>query len=954
MKRVTLFELINHFVGGYDMVMKIGARAAVQFDADAVRIHETPHILLCASLFYFRIPRALWKERMEQLQAFGYNSIDVYFPWNYHEAAEGEWSFSGERDAAAFLETAAEVGLYVVARPGPYICSEWDGGALPAYLLTKGLKLRDNDADFLSYVSKWFDRILPLLKAYQAGEGGTVIGVQLDNELDFYDCHDPKGYISALRDIALQHSITVPLFACAGQGGLLQASGLAETVVPTCNFYPDNREAEFEQKVLHYSDALADLGYPLLVTETNRAHYLLRRLLSCGAKLLGPYLQVSGTDFGFTNATNNWGKPLAFMTSDYDFGGMISPEGHIREEAYEGRLLGRLIAAYGAPLAQAAPLGDATSDKWTIAGDSERVVGPYALQLAGGGSLLFVTNLDDRDKEITIEKAGVTDAPAPVGSRFTIKAGRSLALPFGIPLTLWGLEGVLESSTTELYMAETTSSGVSLAFHTEGKGEINLKLQAPLEVESENATAESSGDRLTITFDGKEDSFCLITAKDGRELKLFITDRKKALYYEGVDGNGVTQFGELQRYSDSPEEAASDWRISAFDAAAPLSATDAGTRLTTEKADYLEQHDIYRGYAWYEATVQLAQGKAPQGVLIRQGSDVVSLYAGGEYAGTVTPGGGSAYLPLSSNMQDGRLLARVEIWGHSNFDDARLPGLRLHAMKGIKGLAAITETRDLSRNWSVYRAADRTLHAELIEGHDCSLWPIVNFGGWLSPDHPAFEYYRKSFVASEGATSWTLHFKGIQSLARLFVGGKDLGAIHPFDPFMDISEYVTAGETVELTVYVERVLGLPSGQVHLYEGVEAAGWSVSAAEEAELHEHAESAKVREANQAFPLSLEPGETAWLYASTVNSEGGAGWRAKIAGSGVKLTVFLEGRIVGRLWLPSDENRPVFSGGRPDSFYLPGAWYDADKGRVAILLEAVDRGKQGRLESIQFISV
>ncbi len=934
------------------MNMEIGARAVVKFDAEAVKINETPHILLCASLFYFRIPRALWKERMEQLKAFGYNSIDVYFPWNYHETAEGEWDFSGERDVAAFLKTAAETGLYVVARPGPYICSEWDGGALPAYLLTKGLKLRDNDSGFLSCVSGWFDRILPLLKASQAGEGGTVIGVQLDNELDFYDCQDPKGYIAALRDMALQHGITVPLFACAGQGGLLQASGLADNVVPTCNFYPDNREAEFEEKVLHYGNAAAKLGYPLLVTETNRSHYLLRRLLSCGVKLLGPYLQVSGTDFGFTNATNNWGKPLAFMTSDYDFGGMISPEGHIREEAYEGRLLSRLIAAYGAPLAEAAA-DSGVSAKWSMAGDCGRVAGPYALQLKGGGSLLFVTNLDDRDKEAAVVIAGEANAAAEIG--LTLRAGRSLALPFQVPLGLWGCGGQLESSTAELYMAQSSYEGVSLAFHTEGKGEIILQLEAPFEVKAVNVTAESVEGRLTVAFDGNEDGFCTIVTADGRELKLFITDRMKALYAEGIDDCGVMQYGEPLLYPETSEEAAADWRLSIFDAAVPMTAKAEGGRPTEEKADYLEHGGIYRGYAWYEAAVRPPEGKAVQGMLIRQGSDVISLYAGGQYAGTVAPGGGSSFLPLSGGLHDERLLARVEIWGHSNFDDARLPGLRLHAMKGLTGLSAVTEIRDLSRNWSVYRAADRTLRTELTASPDCSLWPVVNFGGWLSPDHPAFEYYRKTFRASESASSWTLHFQGIQSLARLFVGGKEIGAVNPFDPYLDISEHVTAGETVELTVYVERVLGLPSGQVYLYEGVAAAEWSVSGAEEKELFAHAEMLRTDVSSAELPVVLEPGETAWLYASTVNSEAGTGWRARAAGSGLKLTVFLEERIVGRIWLPSDDaNRPVFSGGSPDSFYLPGAWYEADKGRLAILLEAVDRNAQGRLESIQFIAV
>ena len=85
----------------------------------------------------------------------------------------------------------------------------------------------------------------------------------------------------------------------------------------------------------------------MIVTETNRAHFLLRRLLSSGAKLLGPYLQASGFNFGFTNAINNWGEPLAFMTSDYDFGGMIGPYGELRAEMGEARLLSRMLDGAG-------------------------------------------------------------------------------------------------------------------------------------------------------------------------------------------------------------------------------------------------------------------------------------------------------------------------------------------------------------------------------------------------------------------------------------------------------------------------------------------------------------------------------------------------------------------------------------------------------------------------------
>jgi Beta-galactosidase len=914
------------------------ALSAVQFEADAVRIHGEPRLLLSASLFYFRIPRLLWKERMEQLKAYGYNSIDVYFPWNYHELREGEWDFTGERDVEAFLSAARDAGLWVIARPGPYICSEWDGGALPAYLFAQGIEIRQNDPVFLSRVAGWFDRIIPLLKAYQAGDGGTVIAVQLDNELDFYDCKDPKGYIGALRDLILAHGITVPLFACAGQGGLLQAAGIAEGVAPTCNFYPDNRDPEFEQKVLHYGGLLEELGYPLLVTETNRAHYLLRRLLGCGAKLLGPYLQVSGTDFGFTNATNNWGKPLAFMTSDYDFGGMISPEGHIRDEAYEGRLLGRLIEAYGKKLAEAKAAG-AADEGLARTGQWNNIAGPYVLELKDGGLLLFLTNLDDEDKEIAI--AG--------SNSFMLRGGRSLALPHQVPLSGWGMEGMLERSTAELYFVKEAASKLVLAFHTESAGQILLSGEGIAAVETENCQSELRNGQLSIIFDGARDAVCRVNCHNGGLLTIVVHDKTKALYMDEMDEEGLASFHSMNSHpADEEQTEITKWQLSSMDGAVPMASADA--RQSRDQAAYLEQNDIYRGYAWYEATALQHETDEAQGVLIRNGSDVISLYADGRYQGTVVPGGSSSYLPLKERLEHGKLVARTEIWGHSNFDDSRLPGLKLNALKGLTGMVLVTRQHDLSRNWSVYRAADRTLREELTSEADRRLWPVVNLGGWLSPDHPAFEYYRKSFIPGEQADSWTLHFEGMQSMAKVFVDGKLAGEVQPFDPYLDLSLHLTAGRQAELAIFLERVIGLPAGRrAVMYEGVKAADWIISGAEEPELSAHADEARLRSQDSKLPVQLEPGQTAWLYSTIQNSDDGKGWRAMVSGSGLKLTVFLEGRMVGRIWTPCAEGRPIITGGSQQSVYLPGVWFRKKEGEVAILLEAVDQAETCRLDSI-----
>jgi len=919
----------------------------VQLSPNAFRIHGKPEILLCASLFYFRIPSALWRERMEQLKAFGYNGIDVYFPWNYHELREGEWDFGGEKDVEAFLTAAADAGLWVVARPGPYICSEWDGGALPAYLYAiEGIKLRDHNGLFLHYVSKWYDRILPLLRRFQAGAGGTVICVQLDNELDFYGCSDPHAYISALKDMAIARGITVPLIACAGQGGLREASGLADGVVPTCNFYPNDRDPSFEDKAIGYKELLSSMGIPLLVTETNRSHFLLRRLLSCGAKLLGPYLQVSGTDFGFTNATNNWGAPLAFLTSDYDFGGMISPEGHIRAEAYEGRMLSRIIEAYGAALAEAEP---AAEDFTEAAATPDSVVtASRALRLKDGGHLLFVSNVGERAADVVIDANGTR---FPKQSTLVIGPGRSLALPYGVPLQTWGIEGTILHSTAELCQAQRQPSKTILVFHTEREGEIHLQLDHPTLLEAVNLSADEKDGGVTVRFDTSGIASCKLELSGGHTLEIIAMDRAKALLIEEIDGDGVVRFGRPMTYAMDPVELRIPWSLGSVPAERSISE---GNVTVAGAADYLETYGIYRGYAWYEGMERRKAGTTRKGILLHKGSDVVSVYLGKKYVTTVAPGGGSRYIPTECSEDGGSVTVRTEIWGHTNFDDIRLPGLRLNAMKGIRGLTSVSGIMDLTPNWRVKSAKDRIVRDEYTSAAaDDRLWPVVSFGGWLSPDRPSREYFRRSFRASNEADSWTLHFEGIQADADVFIGGEAAGRIHPSDPYLDITPFVEPGEPVQLTVFLEKAAGTPVGKVLLYEGTSAQEWRISSCQEEQLRAHA--ASVRHAKPVeLPVAMNAGEMAWLLGEIKDANEGRGWRVKASGANMKLTVFFNERLIGRLWLPGSPSRPVFTGGSPDSFYIPGPWFEQGRGRMAVLLEAVEGEPGCKLDALSFVPV
>ena len=261
----------------------------IRMDGTGIKLQGEHRLLLVSSLFYFRIPRERWRDRMQLLKAAGYHAIDVYFPWNYHQISPDEWCFEENRDVEYFLKLAAENELYVIARPGPYICSEWDGGGIPAWLWEKEVAVRQDDAVFLQEMQSWYGKILPIIAKYQLGMQGTVICMQIENELDFYRCVSPVSYMDKLKRMAEGLEIRVPLFYCCGQNDMLRGGGLTPGLYTAFNVYAAGDNENLEQRVAHLYDSVQERDMPLLVTETNREHGYLKRLLACGAKLISPY-----------------------------------------------------------------------------------------------------------------------------------------------------------------------------------------------------------------------------------------------------------------------------------------------------------------------------------------------------------------------------------------------------------------------------------------------------------------------------------------------------------------------------------------------------------------------------------------------------------------------------------------------------------------------------------------
>jgi beta-galactosidase len=907
--------------------------SCVELHSGSFWINGRPIILLTSSLFYFRIPAAEWRSRLRILRSLGYNAIDVYFPWNFHELAPGQWDFSGERDAAAFLQQAKEEGLWVVARPGPYICSEWDGGALPAYLFTEpGIHVRDNSPRYMESVLVWYSRIMPLLATNQVDTGGTIVLVQLENELDFYDCTSRREMMAALRDSALSHGITVPLIACSGQGDIHAATGDVEGIVPACNVYFESQDPKIEARIRHYDGLLRQMGYPVCITETNRSHTDLRRLIAGGAKLVGPYLQTGGTDFGFTTSVTNWGDPLAFMTSHYDFGGMITPGGKVRPEGCEAILLSKMLAALGGSMALSAPVATPPLPVQGVAGQG--------LALNGGGWLVGLPNPGKEAKQVVL---GDGDGVFPQKIELIIEPNTCPFALLDYPLLPWKIDGKIAYSTAELVECIQQENTVELIFSVEKAAELRINWTAGALGNNMGWQVEHLSEGLRLWVDGSLPAALELYDPQGHRLMIKAEDRASV----GDLKNAGIEDWEIISTIQAPQEfeqPLADWRLESID---PCNQDwFAGAKACSSSVLHLEQNGIYRGLGWYRTG--WPERDHLQGLLIQSGGDVLSLYTGGHFIGTFVPGGGDAYVPLPEEVHvsvKAELVVRAEIWGHANFDDHRLPGLRINSMRGIKGLAGIFHQENLTPNWFYQHGSQAS-----VQQVDPS-WPLIYFGGWSTTNEPALGVYYKEVSFAKDLDTRVLHVPGLQVNAQVLLDGRSVGSVNPFSPYLDISNFSQPGETALIAIIVEQAFRRPAGQVILYQGEALKNWSVAGWDDSRLAGKAAEAGLGAKEIALPLPLPSGEMAWLSAHLPLSKAWEqGWGLKFIGQGLKVTAWIGQHLVGRIWLPSPM-RPRMAAGPDDRMVLPAQWLREEGGQIYLLLESVTSGAAGELVDLKF---
>jgi beta-galactosidase len=204
-----------------------------------------PFVIRSGEMHYQRVPHQYWHDRMKKMRALGLNTLTTYVFWNVHEPKPGVWDFAGDHDLGAYLKAAQEEGLFVLLRPGPYVCAEWDLGGLPSWLLAnEQMKIRSRDPQFLAAAERYIRKVGEIAAPMQVAKGGPILMVQVENEYGSYG--NDHEYTGAILKMLRNAGFEGMLYTADGSEDKMFAGGPLPGILAAINFgASDDPEKEF-------------------------------------------------------------------------------------------------------------------------------------------------------------------------------------------------------------------------------------------------------------------------------------------------------------------------------------------------------------------------------------------------------------------------------------------------------------------------------------------------------------------------------------------------------------------------------------------------------------------------------------------------------------------------------------------------------------------------------------
>jgi beta-galactosidase len=470
------------------------AKPFINYDNKGFLVNGKRVFIASAGMEYARVPRALWRDRLLRLKRGGYNAVEFYTFWNYHEPKEGRFNFTGDHDLNAFLKLVKQMGLYAIARVGPYYCGEWNMGGLPIWLRFKsGLRVREDDPQFLKAVDRYFDRLIPIVAKNQINHGGAVIMVQLENEhRAAWGTITPNGYFRHLINKTVALGLQVPYFFSGlhpGNDPAGELSDLDDPMRPNPWFSTEYWGVWF----LNYGPQPQDSAI------YDRRTW---KIIAHGGAGYNVYMAHGGTNFDYNNDRD--------MAASYDYGASVGQAGDLRPLYYSFKRANWFARSFRDILTNS---NSSSEDKPVVSDTSVRI----SLRKGPAGTIAFLDNpdstairfkltppLSSKIKESITLKLAAGEI-MPVVSNYQLISGVKIAWA---PVRIYGI--ISQGKTTTLLLYGSIGTTAQAYFDVPNKlnllnGTNNFKpvgnllnFNAPITTSPGEYSFETGGNRIKL------------------------------------------------------------------------------------------------------------------------------------------------------------------------------------------------------------------------------------------------------------------------------------------------------------------------------------------------------------------------------------------------------------------------------------------------------------------------
>ena len=350
-KRIVVLSFVTVLIFFSVSVKAQKPKHTFKFGTSEFILDGQPFQIISGEMHPARIPAEYWRHRIQMAKAMGCNTISAYIFWNWHESEEGVYDFTtGNHNLGEFFKIVQEEGMWLILRPGPYVCAEWELGGIPPYLLRiPDIKLRCTDPRYMAAAERYMGKLSEVIKPYLVTKGGPILMLQIENEYGSYG--NDKNYLLKLKEIWASLGIDIPTFTGDGPTTKMLEAGTIPGSAVGLDSGSSIQDFELAAKINPGVPVFSSETYPGWLThwgekwaKTDTTGLLKEvKFLMDNKKSFNLYVIHGGSNFGYTAGANSGGKGYEPDVTSYDYDAPITEQGQATPKY---KALRNLIGSY--------------------------------------------------------------------------------------------------------------------------------------------------------------------------------------------------------------------------------------------------------------------------------------------------------------------------------------------------------------------------------------------------------------------------------------------------------------------------------------------------------------------------------------------------------------------------------------------------------------------------------